>query len=845
MLFCCWLGVEWVNNCNSIFMGSILIGILSFIIGTTYRSANHIDGYTGYSLDTFLSNQAPRFTADTQFFTLFGVFFPAVTGVLQGANLTGELKDPGSSIPLGTSTAIAFCSAVYVVILFVCAATGTPALLADFANTDYQGSISVWRPLVIQGIYSAALSTSVGMLMGAPRVLIATLEDGMFPKWMGWLKVLSPSGDPMRGYIVATIIACIVTLFGGSLNKISPLVSNLYMIVYGVINFACFLADHYSSPGWRPQFRYFNKWVALLGCVMCIGSMFVIDLNSAIVVLFLSAALYWWIGRQKPIISGGAMEAAAFLSAVTSVVHLETMTEGSKKNFRPTLMVLANLCGDPQRALQVSSLFYKSHSLMTQARVIVGEVTKSALRERRQAASSVRVSSKITALNQVVINATLLGGVSALVQAAGLGRLAPNTIVIEFDEEWRAATDAKLAEFVEVVKFCLRFEMALVIVRAPRFKHDEFTRQIGYIDAHWMYDDGGMTILLGHLLKQSKAWEQCRMRVFIPNEEEERDMMFHRAANMLTFNAHTVNSEEIRNELSRHIRAWRGQDAGGSASAGAGGSSSTGLGSGSSGGAAAPSSDRIDPSPASQGSATTSAPLRPSIFDLGLGIEKPATLSPPLASTSRSAKSATDRVSIFDLGFGIQPPSAAATPPAASASAAASDAAIELVSSTAPTSPPALASKITAASVTSMPAIPPFGSNRAKTTDATIDLRALPTPAASSPAPVPATSASQVIAATSAAAPAIKGAGESAPSDQSQQPTSESVANDRNEEFAKLMKLLRIKAKTYTISKDSLSRVDGASHVRLFSHHCFVIPIYASHRFALQMHGSLFRWSNL
>ena len=804
MLFCCWLGVEWVNNCNSIFMGSILIGTLSFIIGTMYRPADHIGGYTSYSLDTFLSNQAPRFTAETQFFTLFGVFFPAVTGVLQGANLTGELKDPGSSIPMGTSAAIAFCSVVYLVILFICAATGTPALLSDFANTDFQGSISVWRPLVIQGIYSAALSTSVGMLMGAPRILIATLEDGMFPKWMDWIKVLSASGDPMRGYIVATVIACVVTVFGGSLNKISPLVSNLYMIVYGIINLACFLADHYSSPGWRPQFRYFNKWVALLGCAMCIGSMFVIDLSSALVVIFLSLALYWWIGRQKPVISGGAMEAAAFLSAVTSVVHLETMTEGSKKNFRPTLMVLSNLCADPQRVLQVSSLFYKSHSLMTQARVIVGEVTKSALRERRQAASSVRVSSKITALNQVVINASLLGGVSALVQAGGLGRLSPNTIVIEFDENWRAASDAKLAEFVEVVKFCLRFEMALVIVRAPRFKHDESTRQLGYIDAHWMYDDGGMTILLGHLLKQSKAWEQCRMRVFVPNEEEERDMMFNRAANMLTFNAHTVNSEELRNELNRHIKAWKGEDAGGSA-----GGSSVGA-------APAPLSERVDPSAAPGGSAATpatsaAAAARPSIFDLGLGIEKPATSSPPLSSTSRATKSASDRVSIFDLGFGIQPPSATATTPTASSDA--SSAAIELATAAAaPTSTSALASKVTAASVVSMPAIPPFGGTRAKSSDSsTVDLRALPKEAVSSPAPAAATASSKVVAAIPAAA--ITHAGESAAS--SQQPTSESVSNDRNEEFAKLMKLLRIKAKTYTISKDSLSRVDGASHVRV------------------------------
>lgn len=70
--------------------------------------------YTGLSRETFMSNLEPHYGEDytsdntaVNFAIVFGVLFSGVTGIMAGANMSGELKSPQKSIPTGESNAIA------------------------------------------------------------------------------------------------------------------------------------------------------------------------------------------------------------------------------------------------------------------------------------------------------------------------------------------------------------------------------------------------------------------------------------------------------------------------------------------------------------------------------------------------------------------------------------------------------------------------------------------------------------------------------------------------------------------------------------------------------------------
>ena len=109
------VGMDWVTRVQIGLLFLLLCSQVDFIIGSFLPTNDEEEakGFVGYNYTVLQENLWSDYrvkegsTQKNNFFSLFAVFFPAVTGIVAGANLSGDLKDPGMAIPKGTLAAIA------------------------------------------------------------------------------------------------------------------------------------------------------------------------------------------------------------------------------------------------------------------------------------------------------------------------------------------------------------------------------------------------------------------------------------------------------------------------------------------------------------------------------------------------------------------------------------------------------------------------------------------------------------------------------------------------------------------------------------------------------------------
>ena len=230
---------------------------------------------------------------DAGFWRVFAVFFPAVTGIMAGANLSGDLKDPRRSIPLGTISSIVVTMIIYIALAYMAASIAAPEELRT--NQLIMVDKALWGQAVIAGIMGATLSSALGSMLGAPRILQALAEQKTIP-FSRMFSVKTESNEP-RNAIIFTGIFIELALIVGNLNFLASLITMFFLITYGMLNLVVFIEQAMKIISFRPTFKI-PIFVPLLGAVLCIFMMFLIDPIFSAVAAIIIVILYIWLAHK-------------------------------------------------------------------------------------------------------------------------------------------------------------------------------------------------------------------------------------------------------------------------------------------------------------------------------------------------------------------------------------------------------------------------------------------------------------------------------------------------------------------------------------------------------------------
>ncbi len=237
-------------------------------------------------------------------------------------------------------------------------------------NFQTMSMVSAYGPIIAAGIFSASLSSALASLVSAPKVFQAVCEDKIFPKIEFFAKGYGKDNEPWRGYLLTFLIS--TGFIGlGDLNLIAPLISNFFLMSYALVNYSCFDASLSKTPGWRPAFKYYNKWVSLFGALLCISVMFLIEWWAALATFIAIAALHVYVKESKPTVNwGSSTQAHIYRRSLEYSLKLMTI-EDHVKNFRPNCLVLTGLVTNRPALVDFVSSLTKNRSLMMCTNVIL------------------------------------------------------------------------------------------------------------------------------------------------------------------------------------------------------------------------------------------------------------------------------------------------------------------------------------------------------------------------------------------------------------------------------------------------------------------------------------------
>ncbi|PKQ63363.1 hypothetical protein BZG02_08220 [Labilibaculum filiforme] len=466
-------------------MGAIVLSLFSIFLG------NHDFAPTTVNLKP-LATSAP-------FMLLFGIFFPAVTGFEAGVSMSGDLKNPRKSLPMGAIMAVGIGFVVYIALAFFYAFTVSSDALAN--DPDILFKISLVPQLVIAGIWGATLSSALGSILGAPRILQAIAMDKIAHR--AFAKGTGATNEPRNALLVAFVIAEAGILIG-ELDVIARIVSMFFITTYAFLNLASAI-ESWSSSDFRPAFKI-PKFVSILGALSAFIVMILLDFLALAGATIVLSLLYLYLQRKELILETGDAWSSFWTNLAKKALLKLSIQKVNSRNWQPNIILFSGGENARPHLIEMGLSLTGKLGALTDFKLVVGQ--------DRNPVKELSVAKNKLAPNYFTrqySSKTLEEGMKTVTNAYGFTGFEPNTILMGWSK------DLKNAEFLTHVLQDFKAKSLNAIFLS-------YHKELGFgkkqnIDIWW--NGKGRILNLGlHIIKFlliDPKWRDAKIRILIIN----------------------------------------------------------------------------------------------------------------------------------------------------------------------------------------------------------------------------------------------------------------------------------------------------------------------------------------
>jgi len=387
------------------------------------------------------------------FWGVFAIFFPAVTGIMAGANLSGDLKNPRKSIPFGTMSAIGVTLIVYIALATGFYFLAEPTELIN--NQMVMMDKAIWGPLVLIGLLAATFSSALGSMIGSPRILQALAEQNTIPFSRFFRK--KSNGNEPRNAVAFTGIFIITALMLGEFNSLATLITMFFLITYGILNAVVYIQQSMQIISFRPTFKI-PRFVPLIGALGSLGIMFLINPVFSFIAFITIIALYIYLTRQGLQSNWGDLRGGMFLALAEQASRIAAKFPKHFITWKPDILIPI----DNPKEWSGPLLFIKNITYPS------GSIFAFSIQDEQIAETEKSLNDLMEPLKdgKILLNSTViedhdfLHGVKLVIQTLQGGAFRPNTLFLTLGSNGRKDENIRF-----LVKIASEKDLGVLILR--------------------------------------------------------------------------------------------------------------------------------------------------------------------------------------------------------------------------------------------------------------------------------------------------------------------------------------------------------------------------------------------